>query len=61
VRLLEWDRAVAQQLDVETRRTVLDIQHEACARQADRDVGFELHEGAPGQTPVAASGPRKLN
>lgn len=41
VQMLEWDQAVQQQHDVQTRRTVLDIQHEGYARQANYSKNFE--------------------
>ncbi|MBI3045490.1 MAG: hypothetical protein HYY78_21990 [Betaproteobacteria bacterium] len=41
VKMLEWDRAVQQQVDPGTRRTVLDIQHEGYARQANYSKAFE--------------------
>lgn len=56
--MLEWDRAVKQQLDPETRHTVLDLQHEGYSQQADYTKKFEEHApGAPrrmllGEAPV---------
>jgi hypothetical protein len=41
VQMLEWDQAVRQQVDPVTRRTVLDIQHEGYAQQADYSKKFE--------------------
>lgn len=41
VKMLEWDQAVRQQVDADTRRTVLDIQHEGYAQQANYSKGFE--------------------
>lgn len=41
VQMLEWDQAVQQQHDAQTRRTVLDIQHEGYARQANYSKKFE--------------------
>lgn len=41
VQMLEWDQAVRQQVDPETRRTVLDIQHEGFSRQANYAKKFE--------------------
>jgi hypothetical protein len=41
LQMLEWDHAVRQQVDPATRRTVLDIQHEGYARQADYARPFE--------------------
>lgn len=41
VQMLEWDQAVRQQSDPATRRTVLDIQHEGYAQQADYSKKFE--------------------
>ena len=58
VKMLEWDRAVTQQVDPETRHTVLDLQHEAYSQQADYTKTFEEHaQGAPrrlvlGEAPV---------
>src|SRR4051812_45338641 len=47
VQMLEWDRAVTQQVDPATRREVLDLQHEGYAREADFRTQFA--EGAPRQ------------
>ena len=44
VKMLEWDQAVRQQVDPDTRRTVLDIQHEGFAQQADYSRKFEESE-----------------
>jgi len=58
VKMLEWDRAVTQQVDPETRHTVLDLQHEAYSQQADFTQKFEEPaHGAPrrlllGEAPV---------
>jgi hypothetical protein len=53
VQMLEWDRAVKQQLDAQTRNTVLDLQNEAYAREADYTKGFEEPgEGAPRRLPL---------
>jgi hypothetical protein len=41
VQMLEWDQAVRQQVDPETRRTVLDIQHEGFSQQANYAKKFE--------------------
>jgi hypothetical protein len=41
VQMLEWDQAVRQQVDPETRRTVLDIQHEGFSRQANYAKKFD--------------------
>ena len=41
VQMLEWDQAVRQQVDPETRRTVLDIQHEGYSQQANYAKRFE--------------------
>jgi len=41
VQMLEWDQAVQQQHDVQARRTVLDIQHEGYAQQANYSRKFE--------------------
>jgi hypothetical protein len=58
VQMLEWDRTVKQQLDPETRHTVLDLQHEGYTQQADYTKEFEEHaQDAPrrmllGEAPV---------
>lgn len=44
VKILEWDEAVRQQFDEEMRRSVLEIQHEGYAQQADYSKTFV---GAP--------------
>ncbi|MGH8623241.1 MAG: hypothetical protein ACRET3_13980 [Burkholderiales bacterium] len=49
VQMLEWDQAVRQQADPETRRAVLDIQHEGYAQQANYAKKFE---DAPHQLPL---------
>jgi hypothetical protein len=41
VRMLEWDEAVRRQFDQETRRNVLEIQHEGYAQQGDFTKAFE--------------------
>jgi hypothetical protein len=41
VQMLEWDQAVKQQVVPETRRTVLEIQHEGYSRQANYAKQFE--------------------
>lgn len=41
VQMLEWDQAVQQQHDAQARRTVLDIQHEGYAQQANYSRKFE--------------------
>ena len=41
VQMLEWDQAVRQQVNPETRRTVLDIQHEGYSQQANYAKKFE--------------------
>ena len=41
VQMLEWDQAVERQTDVQARRTVLDIQHEGYAQQANYSKKFE--------------------
>lgn len=41
VQMLEWDRAVKEQVIPETRRAVLEIQHEGYSRQADFAKQFE--------------------
>jgi hypothetical protein len=57
VKMLEWDRAVKQQIDPQTRRAVLDIQHEGYSQHADFSKKFEEPKEAPrqlllGETPV---------
>lgn len=53
VQMLEWDQAVRQQADPETRRTVLDIQHEGYARQANYAKKFEdAPQDAPRRLPL---------
>lgn len=54
VQMLEWDRAVKQQMDLETRHTVLDLQHEAYSQQANYATHFEEKaQKAPlGQAPL---------
>lgn len=58
VKMLEWDRAVNQQLDPETRHAVLELQHEGYSRQADYTKQFAEHvQDAPrrmllGEAPV---------
>ena len=49
VKMLEWDRAVQQQLDMNVRRTVLDIQHEGFVHQGDFCKRFEE---APRRAPL---------
>jgi hypothetical protein len=49
VQMLEWDEAVRQQLDTETRRTVLDMQHEGYAQKANYSRKFEE---VPRRTPL---------
>jgi hypothetical protein len=44
VRLLEQDQPVRQQLDADTRRTVLGIRHEGFAQQGNFSVPFEERE-----------------
>jgi len=41
VQMLEWDQVVKQQVIPETRRTVLEIQHESYSRQANYAKQFE--------------------
>jgi hypothetical protein len=41
VQMLEWDRAVKEQVNPEVRRTVLDIQHEGYSQQANFSKEFE--------------------
>src|SRR5262245_43215607 len=45
VQMLEWDQAVRQQLDPETRRAVLDIQHEGFSQQANYAKKFDESTG----------------
>jgi len=53
VQMLEWDQAVKQQVSPETRRTVLDIQHEGYSRQADYTQEFEEPaQDAPRRMPL---------
>jgi hypothetical protein len=40
VQMLDWDQAVRQQVNPDTRRTVLDLQHEGYAQQADYSQPF---------------------
>jgi hypothetical protein len=51
VKMLEWDRAVQQQMDAATRRAVLDIQHEGYSREADYTQPF---------SEAVAESPRRL-
>lgn len=57
LKMLEWDRAVQQQLDAGMKQTVLEIQHEGYAQQGDFSKGYE--EGARnmplGATPILLS------
>src|SRR3954454_9114033 len=48
--MLEWDRAVKQQIDPDTRHAVLDLQHEAYSQEADFATAFS--EEAPRSTPL---------
>ena len=43
LQMLEWDRAVNSQVDPDTRRTVLDLQHEGYTREADYSQQFRAH------------------
>lgn len=53
VQMLEWDQAVRQQADPETRRTVLDIQHEGYSQQASYAKKFdEATQEAPRSLPL---------
>lgn len=57
LKMLEWDRPVAQQVDPQTRRTVLDIRHGGFVQQGDFSKPFET---APrtlplGEAPVLAA------
>ena len=51
--MLEWDRAVKQQIDPEMRRSVLDLQHESYARDADYTTPFrQPADDAPPRMPL---------
>lgn len=54
VQMLEWDRAVTQQIDPQTRRTVLDLQHEGYSQHANYTQNFQENaQNAPlGHAPV---------
>src|SRR5688572_719574 len=53
VQMLEWDRAVMQQMDPETRHSVLDLQHEGYSQQANYAQEFEERpQGAPRRMPL---------
>ena len=53
VQMLEWDLAVKQQVNPETRRTVLDIQHEGYSQQANYSKAFdEPQQEAPRRLPL---------
>lgn len=53
VQMLEWDRAVLQQVDPDTRRTVLDIQHDGYSQQANYSKAFdESPQTAPRRLPL---------
>lgn len=58
VQMLEWDPAVNRQIDPDTRRSVLDLQHEGYTRQADFTQKFapDVQAAPPrlvlGETPV---------
>ncbi len=41
LKMLEWDRAVQQQMDTGMRQTVMQIQHEGYAQQGDFSRGYE--------------------
>jgi hypothetical protein len=41
LKMVEWDKAVQQQFDSQTRQTVLEIQHQGFAQQGDFSKGFE--------------------
>lgn len=56
VHMLEADRAVQQQLDPSMRRTVMDMQHEGFAQQADYSQQFaEAPPQAPRNMPLGAT------
>ena len=57
LKMLEWDRAVQQQLDAGMRQTVMQIQHEGYAQQGDFSKGYEEgpHNLPLGATPVLLS------
>ena len=50
VQMLQWDKAVTQQVDPDTRHAVLDLQHEGYAQQADYATKFE--DETPRQMPL---------
>jgi hypothetical protein len=55
VRMLEWDRAVKQQIDPSARKEVLDIRHEGYVREADYSTEFRERAQAAlplGEAPV---------
>ena len=54
VKMLQWDRAVHQQADPQTRQTVLDIRHEGFVQQGDFTKPFEEapHEMPLGDEPL---------
>ena len=41
IKMVEWDKAVRQQVDAAARQTVLEIQHQGYAEQGDFSRGFE--------------------
>lgn len=57
VEMLAWDRAVGAQVDVATRQTVLDIQHESYVQQGDFATAYqEVPRQLPlGEAPVLAA------
>ena len=53
VQMLEWDKAVQQQLDPDTRHAVLDFQHEGYSAAADYKTQFqERTPDAPRRMPL---------
>jgi hypothetical protein len=55
VQMLEWDRAVKQQADRETRHAVLDIQHQGYSQEADYSTQFrEATPDTPRRLPLGA-------
>jgi hypothetical protein len=56
VQMLEWDRAVKQQVDRETRHEVLDIQHQGYSQEADYKTQFqEATPATPRRLPLGAT------
>ena len=62
VQMLEWDRAVKQQVDRETRHAVLDMQHQGYSQEADYKTQFQewcqkRHDTLPCYATVRETGP----